>query len=52
MAGLVRPSWSILSGRGKEGGKEGRRMFLEQPHIWCLFLFLEPAQAAGQDKPL
>lgn len=39
MAGLVRPPWTILSGMGKEEGMEGRRMFLEQPHICCLFLF-------------
>lgn len=39
MAGLVMPSWTIRSGTGKEGGKEGRRMFLEQPHICRLFLF-------------
>lgn len=39
MVGMARPLWSVFTGRGKEGAKNGRRMYLEQPHTWCLFLF-------------
>lgn len=48
MARLVRPSWSSLSGRKKEG-RRGERRFWSH-HTFGVVPFLEPAQA-GQDKP-